>query len=174
MTGTLGDAAAALLIINAMSHLGPQFAFTSSPNKTQEQALLSRYYTPQPRTKFALRARDQINACIDLSDGLLGDLSHILDASGVGAEVNLEALPYSPALMALLSVEQCERAALGGGDDYELCFTVAPESFAGLQAIAKSLGLAVTPIGVIRKGEGLMLHRAGKPIEGVSAAYRHF
>ena len=174
VTGTLGDAATALLLLGCESHLGPQFAFTTRPNKTQEQALLERYYTPQPRTDFAQQAREHINACIDLSDGLLGDLAHILEASGVSAQLTLEALPYSKTLMAVLCAEQRERVALGGGDDYELCFTVAPESVARVQAIARSLGLAVTPIGVITEGSGLTLNRAGEAIELTSNAYRHF
>lgn len=174
VTGTLGDAATALLLLGGESHLGPQFTFTSAPSESQKQLLLDRYYTPQSRTNFALRARKQINACIDLSDGLLGDLAHILDASVVGALVDLEALPFSETLQAVLSADQRERAALSGGDDYELCFTVPPESLASVQAIGQSLSLAVTPVGEICAAAGLSLRRAGEPIQSVSPAYRHF
>lgn len=174
VTGTLGDAATALLLLGAESHLGTQFAFVSAPSESQRQSLLDRYYTPQPMTDFALRAREQVNACIDLSDGLLGDLAHILDASGVGARVDLEALPFSDTLLAVLSAEQRERAALGGGDDYELCFTVPPESLGEVQAIGRSLSVAVTPIGEICAAAGLSLRRAGESVESVSSAYRHF
>ena len=76
--------------------------------------------------------------------------------------------------MAVLCAEQRERAALGGGDDYELCFTVAPESLAGVQDIARALALTVTPIGVIAEGSGLTLSRAGEAIELGSNAYSHF
>ncbi|MFM8151924.1 MAG: thiamine-phosphate kinase, partial [Polynucleobacter victoriensis] len=85
---------------------------------------------------------------IDISDGLLGDLSHILRQSKVSAEVLIDQVPGSPVLSSK-SLELQRLCKLSGGDDYELCFTASAEKFAAINDLSKELGLALTKIGKI-------------------------
>ena len=112
-------------------------------------------------------------AAMDVSDGLLGDLGKLCDASGVGAIVNLERLPLSPALLASFDAASAERFALGGGDDYELLFTVPT---AAAQEFETTLGAAgtITRIGEIVAGDGVRCQRAGRTVELGIAGYDHF
>ncbi len=160
VTGTLGDAAAGLR--QALSKTA------GSPH------LLERLHRPTPRVAQGLVLRGRASACIDISDGLAADLGHICDASGVGAELDADALPTSPALAAF---DANERRAfqLAGGDDYELCFT-APHAAAGdlLGALAHS-GCATTRIGRIVAGKGVRVHDAsGNPIAVPHGGWEHF
>ncbi|WP_258963129.1 AIR synthase-related protein, partial [Klebsiella pneumoniae] len=86
--------------------------------------LLARHLRPLPRVLQGQALRDLANSAIDLSDGLISDLGHILDASGCGARVDLDAMPFSDAMLRQVETEQALRWALSGGEDYELCFTV--------------------------------------------------
>jgi thiamine-monophosphate kinase len=174
VTGTLGDAAAALQLIGAESHLGRRLAFSREPNNSDSDYLRSRYFAPSPRVAFARAAAPFMGACIDLSDGLLGDLGHILAASGVGARLDTLTLPFSPALSNTLDPEQCELAALSGGDDYELCFTAAPTDLSAVRDCAAALGLPLSVVGEIETQKGLRLSRGAEPIESPPSAYQHF
>jgi thiamine-monophosphate kinase len=114
---------------------------------------------------------------LDVSDGLTGDLGHILDASGVGAVVELGRVPRAPALDALLAgpdravALQC---LLAGGDDYELCFTAAAVHAPAIAAIATELDLPLTRIGRIVGEPGLVVRdERGSPIDP-PRAYDHF
>ncbi|MCA0177732.1 MAG: thiamine-phosphate kinase [Proteobacteria bacterium] len=114
---------------------------------------------PVPRVALGLALRGLASAAIDLSDGLLGDLGHVLSASGVGAEVDADAIPLHPALAAqpLALRRLCQ---LSGGDDYELLFTAAPDRAAAVQAlgaVARIGRITATPGLVVRDGDGTEL-----------------
>ncbi len=110
VTGTLGDAAAGLKCWMR--------------NEQSSVWLKQRLARPTPRVETGIALRDLATSAIDISDGLLADLGHILDASHVGARLNLANLPLSLAICETVELEQARELALTGGDDYELCFTV--------------------------------------------------
>lgn len=142
VTGTLGDAAAGL-------DLWPRRA-EAAPG---EQTLIARLTRPTARQGVALRGL--VNAAVDVSDGLIADLMHILRASGVGATLDIDALPCSHAL-ARFAVERNTRRRLqaSGGDDYELCLALDPETLGAAKA---ALGCPLTVIGRIESDVGLRL-----------------
>ncbi len=124
------------------------------------QRVLPRLEQPQPRVALGLALRGVAHAAIDISDGLLGDLRHVLEASAVGAVVELDALP---ACEVLAQQPQARRRAcqLAGGDDYELLFTAAPARRDDVLRAAAQAGVAVTAIGSIEPEPGLRLRDAG-------------
>ena len=111
---------------------------------------------PQPRVALGLGLRGLASAAIDLSDGLVGDLGHVLARSGVGAEVHVDSLPVSPVLARQPRARQLQ-CALAGGDDYELLFTAPPGAVAAVQAAAGVAGVGVRCIGRITAAAGLRL-----------------
>lgn len=121
VTGTLGDAAAGLALLQ-----GQNEALRELPDTWQEM-LESRFYRPTARFEWVPWLQDNATACIDVSDGLLADVNHLASASGIGCRINVEQLPLSPALAAAesgVSRADALKWALTGGDDYELVFTV--------------------------------------------------
>jgi len=116
--------------------------------------------------------RGLASAAADVSDGLLADLGHIARRSHVGAVVQAEALPLSPALHAAMGAAAARDCALRGGDDYELCFTAAPERRDALQALSVQLEVPLTRIGRITEGEGVVCE--GEADTGQATGYRHF
>ncbi len=133
VSNTLGDAAYAL------QHLNDPLL---DPN------LKARLDRPTPRLALGTALRGYASAMLDISDGLAQDLGHILKASHVAARIEVEKLPFSSPL-AELSVEQRAPLALSGGDDYELCFTIAPQKFADFQQLWPCNDLPLTIIGEI-------------------------
>jgi thiamine-monophosphate kinase len=107
---------------------------------------------PEPRVGLGERLRGLASAAIDVSDGFAQDLGHVLEASGVGAVVQYELLPGAPELKGLGDRRLEQRCVLSGGDDYELVFTAPAERRAALGALAQELGLALTRVGVVEKG----------------------
>lgn len=116
---------------------------------------------PQPPVSFGASLAGLAHAAIDISDGLLQDLGHILKASGRGAEIDFSCLPLHPAL-AGLDPTLVQRAVLNGGDVYQLCFTAAPDARNRIETVARDHQVAVTRIGRIRPGAGINV--AGSPI----------
>jgi len=168
-TGTLGDAAGGLALLGTK----PSRAGERHPAWCEE--LLARLNRPTPRIAQGLALRGLASAAIDVSDGLVADLGHVCMASGVGAEVDLARLPASSALLGLF--DEAERTALqlGGGDDYELCFTAAPEVAEGLIAELARLGGGVTRIGRIVEGRGVrVLDVDGREVVPPRRGYEHF
>ena len=139
VSGTLGDAACALHQLQS----GAVDAF-----------VFERLNRPEPRVALGQLLGGVAAAAIDVSDGLLADLGHILEASRCGATLYPERLPASSALQNLPAGEVLEYQC-NGGDDYELCFSVAPERRAQLDALLQQQGLSVTEIGVIDAQPGL-------------------
>jgi thiamine-monophosphate kinase len=114
------------------------------------------------------------HAAIDISDGLLQDLGHILHASQVGACVYFADLPVAAALIGL-PVEPLRQAVLGGGDGYELCFTAPPSQAPAIHAAATQVGIAVTRIGRIEAGAALtVLDTNHQPLSGLPHGFDHF
>jgi len=129
---------------------------------------------PEPRVALGLSLRHVARAAIDLSDGLAGDLGHILDRSRVGAEIDWPAVPVDASLDGLLDALR-RRLALGGGDDYELLFSAASENRSAIEAIGRRLDLPLARIGRIVAGEGLRLRDArGRPLLIEAHGFDHF
>ena len=129
---------------------------------------LSALHRPQPRVALGLALRGLASAAIDVSDGLLADLGHILQASGSAATLQLAVLP------APTFAEQCMMA---GGDDYELVFTVPADRHADILALAAALALPLTCIGTIAAGPAgalTVLTVTGQPVEISRQGYDHF
>jgi thiamine-monophosphate kinase len=139
VSGTLGTAAYALDILRNT----PQ-----SPFLMQIRHHLER---PVPRVELGLALRDIANAMLDISDGLAGDLLHVLRASNVSAQVDVDVLPLEDCVR-LLPTEQALRYALTGGDDYELCFTAPVALRAQVQNIAERTQKPLTRVGCIQEG----------------------
>jgi thiamine-monophosphate kinase len=115
------------------------------------------------------------HSAIDVSDGLLGDLAHICERSGVGAEVEYDAVPCSADLRPLRDRARGMRAILAGGDDYELCFTAAPERAAGIKALSATLDVALARIGRIVEGHAIaVLDAGGRPLPVKDKGFDHF
>lgn len=148
VTGALGNAAAGLELLRDAS----QDAIIS---QNHEDVLKASFYQPSSRIEAGIALRGLATSAIDLSDGLASDLKHILRASGVGASVDVNALPISDALRAFKGGERGIVMALTGGDDYELCFTIASNNEAAM--LERLSEIEVTPhrIGIIESDTGL-------------------
>ena len=129
---------------------------------------------PQPRVALGLALRGLASAAIDVSDGLLGDLSHVLRHSGVGATVEADAVRRSADLAAQpLPLQRL--CTLSGGDDYELVFTAPAAARDGVLAAARDGGVALSRIGRIEAAPGLrVVDAAGRALEGGWASFDHF
>ena len=129
---------------------------------------------PEPRIDLGRRLKGLATACIDLSDGLMADLGHILDQSGVGARIEIDEIP-SPESLRSVSPEIRRSLQLSGGDDYELCFTVPRSGLGELKEISRASGVVTTVVGEITGGSGAsLLTRSGEPYEIDSPGYEHF
>jgi thiamine-monophosphate kinase len=161
VTGTLGDAAAALVQLRA--------------GGAADAALRARLDRPTPRIDMARGLSGIAHAGIDLSDGLLADLGHVCTASNVGAMVELEALPTSPMLAARFNAEARQVLQACGGDDYELCFTAVPTQRDAIARLAREHDIAITRVGRIVAGSGVICMDAdGQPWHAPRSGYVHF
>ena len=151
VSGTVGDAAFAL------QHLG--------------HPLQKRLDYPTPRCQLGAALKGLVHSMIDVSDGLAQDLGHILNASQVGAKLQLENLPISPALHALNDAQKWQYA-LAGGDDYELCFTISPQNYEKL--LQKQLDVSISIVGTIQQQHGLTFEKDGVDHLLQFNGYQHF
>lgn len=138
---------------------------------------LTALHRPQPRVPLGLALRGLATAAIDVSDGLLADLGHILERSGVAAEIADAALPRSPVLANCGDQELARRCLLAGGDDYELVFTCAAERRGEIEAIGHRLDLPLSRIGTIvggRAGDLVVRDTNGKPLPLTERGFDHF
>ncbi|PCJ26842.1 MAG: thiamine-phosphate kinase [SAR86 cluster bacterium] len=176
VSGTLGDGAIALASLGLKSHLGVSFAMEDeSQSSSFHQYFKNAYYKPEPRIELATECATLLTSNIDISDGLLGDLAHIIDASDVGAQLLVHRIPYSEAALCCMSAENRLMAALHGGDDYELCCTVAPQNCEKFEKKATQLGARVTCIGEIVAGSGIRcLDESGTLVNTEAGSYLHF
>jgi len=165
VSGTLGDAALAL------AHLQGRAALSAGEFAACALAL----HQPQPRVALGLALRGIASSAIDISDGLLADLGHILDASHAAAEISLALLPVSSVMRAYVTLPLGEQCALSGGDDYELCFTAPAVRHAGITGISARLELPLACIGKVVAGRGCIVHdAAGNRLNPGNAGYEHF
>jgi thiamine-monophosphate kinase len=129
---------------------------------------------PQPRVALGLALRGIATSAIDVSDGLLGDLAHVLRRSEVGAELQVDALPRSAAMRTQPEALQ-RTCTLAGGDDYELVFTAPPRRAAQVAAAGEAARVGVTRIGRIEGDAGLrLLDREGRALANTFTAFDHF
>jgi thiamine-monophosphate kinase len=168
VSGTLGEAALAL------AHHQGRIGLDAVDFAACERALL----WPAPRVALGQHLLGIASAAIDVSDGLTGDLGHVLEASGVGAQVDLAALPCSASMRRQLSGptrETALRCLLAGGDDYELCFTAPSRHASALHAMAGELDIHLACVGAIRAESGLVVRdEAGLPLPRLPSAFDHF
>jgi len=164
VTGCLGDAALGLKSLNEPLPL----------SKHEKDTLLVALNKPTPRVKEALQLQPYINAAIDVSDGLAADLSHILKKSQVCGVVEIGTIPVSELYRHYSRKKHFYDLALCGGDDYELCFTVAKRHEKKLQLKAKKNRILCTRIGEIVEGSGLLLKQNNETYKLQESSYDHF
>jgi thiamine-monophosphate kinase len=164
VSGTLGDARLALEVFRGSVALpGEQFDIVRLAMEM-----------PQPRVALGLALRGVASSAIDLSDGLVGDLGHILQRAGVAAVVDVDALPRSAALAALPTALQ-HLCLLSGGDDYELLFTAAPNRRHAVLAAGRQAGVPLSCCGRIETGTGLrIVDGAGQALTTPFRGFDHF
>lgn len=162
VTGTLGDAGLALRQLLRGEHPDP--------------GLRARLEHPEPRVDVGRRLLQVASAAIDISDGLATDLAHVLEASGVGAEVMLDSLPLSGPVAHSITQSGDWDLALGSGDDYELCFTVPPDRRAAVAVIAAEVGCGIRQVGRILTAAGglVWVARDGARWHPRVSGYDHF
>ncbi len=153
MTGLLGDAGLGLKIKQGY--------------ECQSKNALMRFHEPMPRIEIGLALRNVASACVDISDGLVGDLSHILKQSNVGACLDFDKLPLSDDVKKYIEKTGDKFMPLIAGDDYELCFTVPPK-------LAHRVPENCTAIGIIEKESGLRLKKSGHIETFTAKGYEHF
>jgi thiamine-monophosphate kinase len=164
VSGQLGDARLALEVFRG------QLALDATAFESVRRAMEQ----PQPRVALGMGLRGLASSAIDLSDGLVGDLGHVLQRSAVGARVEVDALPRSATLAAQPLALQ-HTCVLAGGDDYELLFTAPVHRRADVQAAAAAAGVPVTRCGSIVAEPGLSLvDRAGQPLPQTWRSFDHF
>ncbi|WP_313574373.1 thiamine-phosphate kinase [Pseudescherichia sp.] len=166
VTGTPGDSAAGLAILQDRLQVN---------DPKDADWLVKRHLRPTPRILHGQALRDLANSAIDLSDGLISDLGHILQASECGAMIDVDTLPYSDALRRHVDPDQALRWALGGGEDYELCFTVPELNRGALEVAIGQLGILYTCIGRMSADiDGISFTREGRAVTFDWKGYDHF
>ena len=155
VSGFLGDSAAGLDLLLKNRKI----------ENESDRYLIQRHLRPTPRVELGLALRSFSCCALDISDGLLADLGHILERSQVGAEIYLENLPISRHLCIQYEQTQAEKFALTGGEDYELCFTVSEEKREEMEQVLRSQGIKVTCIGkILPQTSGLNLLKNGEKV----------
>ena len=169
VTGTLGEAYLGLCVLRG--------ELDALPSATRE-ILVARYRLPEPRIAVGRTLLEEglVRSALDVSDGLAADLGHLLSASGVGAEIDLPAVPIGAAAHeGLAALGAPPQRLLAGGDDYELLFAAAPARRDAIQALAARCGVAITRIGRARPEPGLRLSdAAGAEVPLEAAGWTHF
>lgn len=165
VSGQLGDAALAL------NHQLQQITLESHEIAQCLPALL----TPIARVELGQHLIGLAHSAIDISDGLMADLGHILECSEKAARINMTDIPSSPTLKKYLSQSLAINCLLAGGDDYELCFTTPQINRGRIEALAAELAIPLTRIGEILPGAGLIVQDAkGNTITLETKGYDHF
>ncbi len=158
VTGCIGDAALALRL--------------QAAGQTPTAPLLTALNRPQPQLAAGVALRGIASSCIDISDGLLADLGHIVDASGVGARVDVAQLPLSESFLEFAAGDW--QLAVTGGDDYQLCFSVDPSKVSEAQQALAGVNVTSTQIGHCIAGSGVLLNDNGKTVMLGQPGYEHF
>ena len=154
VTGILGEAFIGLkLLKDKKKKLSPQ-----------EKIHIDRFLRPGIEIVFSQDLSKFANSCIDISDGLLGDLNHICEESKLGAKISLEDIEFVGEY----------KNALTWGDDYQLCFTASPKNLKKIYKMAKTHNIKISNIGRMKKGKGISIFSNGKKIALKKAGYNHF
>jgi thiamine-monophosphate kinase len=169
VSGTMGDAMLALAAVQGRTAMA----------EAALAPLRARLERPQPRVALGIALRGVAGAMLDVSDGLTGDLGHILEASGVGAHVELARIPCATELRERLSTNERDLALaclLAGGDDYELCLAARPAMRERVEAAGRVAGVPVTRIGsIVPREAGLtVLDEQGRALPALPRAFDHF
>jgi thiamine-monophosphate kinase len=165
VTGTLGDSAAGLQVV----------LDETKRAKPHAEELEKRHYLATPRLVVGQALRDVASACLDISDGLMSDLHHIMEASNVGAVIDVDSIPLSDELKAFCSDDtEALQLALTSGEEYELCFCVPEEHKGQMDTLLAYSGTTPTCIGQIRSGDELVLEQQGKKLDWQLSGYDHF
>ena len=169
VSGTIGDGALGLALRNDPARDWPL-------DPAQQQHLTDRYLLPQPRNALAEAVRAHASAAMDVSDGLVGDLTKLCRVSKVAANVEVARVPLSEAARALLAAEPAmQEPALTGGDDYEIVCAVPPGRAESFKAAAKAADVPVNEIGVVAEGEGArFIGPDGEPLSFRNVSFSHF
>ncbi len=154
LTGNIGDAGFGLKIAQ-----GYQCSDSKAPLQSLNQ--------PHPKVEAGLALREIANACIDISDGLVADLGHILSKSNLGATIDFNKLPLSNDVQNYIQTTGDWKLPLIAGDDYQLCFTICPEN-------VQFLNIACDCVGKIQAQQGLRIQHLGKTMSLDDKGYRHF
>lgn len=160
VSGAPGEAAAGLAVIQRELPADPAAAL-----------LRQRFLRPTPRIELGRQLRRVASAAMDVSDGLLTDVEKLVAASDCGALLNVALLPQSPSMRALFDAQDCVEYALAGGDDYEIIFTLSPDTVHDAPNVE---GVALTRIGVITAERGVRCERGGESFRMNRGGYDHF
>ena len=166
VSGHPGDAAAGRLLAS------DELRITGASSKGD--LLIERFYYPVPRVAAGLSLRGLASAMIDISDGLNVDLGRLLNASGAGASLDIADIPLSTSLLGIVDQSRALELALCGGDDYELCFTIAPDKVPLLHAAADAWGCPLTCLGIVSAESGLKWTEDGEHYSVPDSAFEHF
>lgn len=173
VTGTIGDGALGLLARKAILGLGDA---PEGLSQSQLETLQWRYLLPNPPVHFAEVVAEFASASMDISDGLAGDLEKLAAASGFDAEVNIDDVPMSDEVATLSSDPALLSAALTGGDDYQILFTVPPGNVEGMRNAAAKAGIKVRELAEVHSGSGKVtfLDKDGEVMRLGSKSWNHF
>jgi len=164
VTGELGDAALALLHLQGVEKVDDVF----------KADVFKQLDYPKPRVLVGQALRNYATSAIDLSDGLISDLTHICEASKVGANINLESLPISSIMHETLGQEKAIKLALTGGDDYELLFSVPEDNKVGMETALSNINVPVTCIGQLNGSDKITTTLNGEPVNFEHKGFEHF
>lgn len=167
VSGAIGDAFLGLSVLRRRLRVG---------ERRHRDQLVRRYRLPEPRLSLGAGLVGCATACIDISDGLIGDLAKLCRASGIGADVEAHRIPLSPAARAAVTDDQrLLVSVLSGGDDYELAFTAPPAAARRIKDLAGRLGVRVTRFGRTSRPAGVRVtDSTGGVMEVPDAGYQHF
>ena len=165
VSGTPGDAAAGLALEQGRMDI----------REAADVAYLrNRFHFPEPRIALGVQLRAYASACIDVSDGLLGDAGKLAAASGCGVEIEFAEIPVSQALAGAVGDERARRLALTGGDDYELCFSVPADRVVAMQRALPPDEWGYRRIGRLTGGTGAVVTRDGTVMKFSHSGFDHF
>lgn len=164
LTGEVGDAGLALQHLKGKLKVEDVFV----------EQIMSKLNYPKPRVLAGQALREYASAAIDISDGVIADLTHICKASNVGANIVLDSLPLSKVMLSTLEQTDAAKLALSSGDDYELLFTVSEDNKVGMETALNNLGVPIRCIGQINPNEAITTTMDSKPIALEINGYEHF
>ncbi len=166
VTGQLGDSAAGLALL---------LKDKQCDDTALSQALMTRHFMTMPQVEAGTLLRGKASAALDISDGLIADLGHILKRSNVGAEIYTEALPISAELAAFCETpEQAQQMALSSGEEYQLCFTVPVEQCDDVEVLMAKQGIQISRIGQLTENKGIVLLNNGESVNWQLSGWDHF